>query len=69
MEILAKNLKQIRLEKNLSQKDVSNALNIAVSTYANWEQGRRDPSLEDLVKITNYLEVSSDFLLGREEYY
>ena len=69
MEILAKNLKQIRLEKHLSQKDISNALNIAVSTYANWEQGRRDPSLDDLVKITNYLEVSSDFLLGREEYY
>ena len=69
MDILAKNLKQLRLEKHLSQKDISNALNIAVSTYANWEQGRRDPSLDDLVKITNYLEVSSDFLLGREEYY
>ena len=69
MEILAKNLKQIRLEKHLSQKEVSIALNIAVRTYANWEQGRRDPSLDDLVKITNYLEVSIDFLLGREEYY
>ena len=69
MEILAKNLKQIRLEKHLSQKEVSIALNIAVSTYANGKQGRRDPSLDDLVKITNYLEVSSDFLLGREEYY
>ncbi|MBQ4073545.1 MAG: helix-turn-helix transcriptional regulator [Clostridia bacterium] len=69
MDILAKNLKQLRLEKHLSQKDISNALNIAVSTYANWEQGRRDPSLDDLVKITNYLEVSSDFLLGIDEYY
>ena len=69
MDILAKNLKQLRLEKHLSQKDISNALNIAVSTYANWEQCRRDPSLDDLVKITNYLEVSSDFLLGIDEYY
>ena len=69
MDILAKNLKQLRLEKHLSQKDISNALNIAVSTYANWEQGRRDPSLDDLLKITNYLEVSSDFLLGIDEYY
>ena len=69
MDILAKNLKQLRLEKHLSQKDISIALNIAVSTYANWEQGRRDPSLDDLVKITNYLEVSSDFLLGIDEYY
>ena len=69
MDILAKNLKQLRLEKHLSQKDISNALNIAVSTYANWEQVRRDPSLDDLLKITNYLEVSSDFLLGIDEYY
>ncbi len=69
MDILAKNLKQLRLEKHLSQKDISNALNIAVSTYANWEQGRRDTSLDDLVKITNYFEVSSDFLLGIDEYY
>lgn len=69
MDILAKNLKQIRLEKHLSQNDVSNALNIAVSTYANWEQGRRDPSLVDLVKLSSYLEVSTDFLLGKEDYY
>ena len=51
------NLSIIRESKNLTQKQVADKLYIAVSTYANWEQGRRDPSIEDIVNIVNVLEI------------
>ena len=40
----AKRLKEIRLKKGLTQKEVAKQLNLRVSTYANWEQGTREPS-------------------------
>ena len=44
-DIFSARLKEIREERQLSQKAVSNKLGCAVSTYANWEQGRTEPSI------------------------
>ncbi len=55
---------QIRQQKNLSQKQVADILKIAVSTYANWEQGRREPGIYDIIKILYFLEVSADDLFN-----
>ena len=38
------NLREIRLEKNITQEEVAKKLKVGTSTYANWEQGRREPS-------------------------
>ncbi len=61
MSIFSENL---RLQSNLSQKELSMQLNIEVSTYANWEQGRTEPSLTILIKLANYFNVTTDYLLG-----
>lgn len=61
-------LKLLRKEKNVSQREVSKALGITMSAYSNYEQGIRQPSLEILIKICKYFEVSADYLLGLSDY-
>lgn len=58
------NLKELREEKNLSQKKLSEKLYIPVSTYANWEQGRREPSISDIFKIIKVLEIDANYLFN-----
>lgn len=50
---------------NLNRKDFSKAINIPYTTYLDYEKGR-NPDLESMVKISNYLGVSIDTLLERE---
>lgn len=61
-ETFVKRLKELREEKNLSQKSVAEKLGIPVSTYANWEQGRREPCIEDIYKILNVLQIEANDL-------
>ena len=59
-------LKEIRIEKKLSQKQIAEKLEIAISTYADWEQGRRQPKPEDIKKIIKILKISADELFKTE---
>ena len=49
--IFSQRLKDIRKEKGLSQNAVANKLGCAVSTYANWAQGRTEPSVYDIFNL------------------
>ena len=60
------NLKYLRKEKTLTQKDLAKMLNIAVSTYSGYELETSEPSLNTLIKLANYYDVSLDYLVGRE---
>jgi len=60
-------LKQLRTDKGLTLKAVAVALNIKVSTYSNYEQGIREPSMLTVKRLCRYFEVSADYLLGIEE--
>ena len=55
-------MKDLRAEKRLSQKTVSEKLGVAPSTYANWEQGRREPSLYDIVNLLSVFEIEANEL-------
>ncbi|MFP7234184.1 helix-turn-helix transcriptional regulator [Bacillus subtilis] len=57
-------LKKLRREKNLSQKELGNKLGLAESTIGMYEQGKRQPDYETLLKIADFFEVTLDFLLG-----
>lgn len=62
--MLAKRLKLLRESYNKSQQEVCNALNIEQSTLANYENGKRIPKIDILIKISTYYNVSVDYLLG-----
>lgn len=63
-----KNLKKIREERKLTQQNVADLLNIQRPTYTRYETGEREPDFETLIKLSEILEVSVDYLLGKTEY-
>ncbi|MDE7191615.1 MAG: helix-turn-helix domain-containing protein, partial [Clostridia bacterium] len=56
------NLKAIRITKHLTQKDVAIGLSIPISTYANWEQGRTEPNIQELFKLIKFFEIDANDL-------
>ncbi|MBQ6863900.1 MAG: helix-turn-helix transcriptional regulator [Clostridia bacterium] len=57
-------LRQIRLAKKISQVELANLLGVTKQSVSNWENDNIQPSIEMLVKISNVLSVSCDYLLG-----
>ncbi|WP_294377786.1 helix-turn-helix domain-containing protein [uncultured Clostridium sp.] len=57
------NIKKIRKEKNISQKDMAKKLNMPSSTYSNYENNNREPSAKSLIKIAEILNVNLNDLL------
>ena len=67
MEIFAEKLKELRLEKELSQSELSKQTGLSRSAIAFWELCKRVPSAEAVVILAKYFGVSADYLLGLED--
>ncbi len=63
-----KGLKLIRKERNLNQQKVALDLNISREALSHYENGKREPSLDMLVKMSDYFNVSIDFLITGKEF-
>ena len=63
-----KRLNAIRKRKGFTALQMANMLNIVIRSYRSYESGDRCPSLDVLVKIADILDVSIDYLLGRDEW-
>ena len=63
-----KGLKQIRKERNLNQLKVAMDLNISREALSHYENGRREPSIEMLNKLSEYFNVSIDYLINGKEF-
>ncbi len=50
----------------MTQKAMAEKLQVSESTYANWEQGRREPSLSNLIQIAKILETDMNSLFDIE---
>ena len=59
-----KRLIELRQKHNLTQEDVANFLEVARTTYANYEQNKREMDYESLLKLRARYEVSLDYLFG-----
>lgn len=64
MEKFHEKLKVLRKKQGLTQKSLSNMLNISQSAYANWENGKREPNFEKLSMLACIFDVSIDYLLS-----
>ena len=65
--MLSKQIVRLRKKKGMSQSQLAKALGISPSTVGMYEQGRRIPELNVLIKIANLFGVSLDYLItGRE---
>ena len=63
-----KGLKMVRKSRNLNQLKVAMDLNISRETLSHYECGKREPSLDMLNKLSEYFNVSIDFLINGKEF-
>ena len=57
-------LKELRLEKGQTQKELANAIEVGRTTISEYESGKIVPKQEGLLKIANHFNVSVDYLTG-----
>lgn len=62
--MFAKRLKELRSQKQVSQTELAKVLNISNRTISMYEQGYSEPNVETLIKISQYFNVSIDYLVG-----
>ncbi|MBR5089470.1 MAG: helix-turn-helix transcriptional regulator [Ruminiclostridium sp.] len=55
----------LRKERHISQKAAAADLGVAQALLSHYEKGKREPGLDFLVRVANYYNVSTDYLLGR----
>ena len=60
---------ELRTEKGLSQREMAKVLNVSQGTYNNWENGRTQPSIEQLKELSRFFSVSVDYLIGNTDEY
>lgn len=65
---LGENLKNIRLERGFTQKQLASAVDINRVNLAHYESGTKMPSVAILTEIANTLDCSIDRLLDRYDY-
>lgn len=65
--MLGDNIKNLRINKGLSQVDLANKLSVTKQSVSNWENENIMPSVEMLIKIAEIFGVTTDFLLGLSE--
>lgn len=65
--IFKEKLKELRQERRFSQRAIAEALDIAVSTYANWEQGRTEPSIYDIYRLIEIYGIEANELFDISE--
>ena len=66
--VFGKKLKELRLEKGLSQRILGENLGVCNQSISFWESGAREPDLNTVVEIAEFFDVSADYLLGLTDY-
>ena len=61
-------LKALRKEKGLNQSELAKAVNVTQRKISYWETGQLEPDLESLWKLSDYFNVSIDYLIGKSDY-
>lgn len=66
--MLGDRLKNLRSAKKLTQEDLAERIGVSRGTYAHYEINKRQPDYDTLIKLADFFEVSTDYLLRGEEY-
>ncbi len=61
-------LKNCRQEKNLNQTELAQKTSLHQTAISHFEAGSRKPSFDNLIKLADALEVTTDYLLARGEF-
>ena len=60
-------LKFLRNEKGENLEKIAKYLNVSIQTISNYENEKRDMTPETIIKLAEYFDVSTDYLLGKTD--
>lgn len=69
MSIVGNRIRHCRESQGLSITKLAEKSGLTISAISQFESGTRDPSLDSLNKLADSLQISVDYLLGRDEYH
>ena len=64
---IGQRIKQLRLERNITQPELAKAINVSNGLISFWENSVNEPKASLILKLAIYFNVSSDYLLGLED--
>lgn len=64
MKEFAERLRELRVEKGLSQRELAKLLNVSHAAIARWENETHIPNAETVVTLAKFFSVTTDYLLG-----
>ena len=65
--VIGKRIKQLRTNQKISQQELGDILGVTKVSVSCYENGKRVPSLDTLIKLAKYFNTSIDYLVGREK--
>lgn len=68
MNLLGNRIRELRMENNLTQKQLGEKINVTKVSICCYENGTRMPSLETLIDLSEVFNVKIDYLLGRDSF-
>ncbi|SHI53775.1 helix-turn-helix domain-containing protein [Lutispora thermophila] len=66
-ELFGERIKMLRLERNIKQSELGDAIGLTYTAVSDIERGRRTTTLEKLVALADFFDVSVDYLIGRTD--
>ena len=67
MATTAERIKQLRKKKSISQSELAALIGVKNNTVSTWERGTRKPDFEALDLLSDYFEVSFEYILGNSD--
>ena len=67
MATTAERIKQLRKKKGISQSELAALIGVKNNTVSTWERGTRKPDFEALDLLSDYFEVSFEYILGSSD--
>ena len=66
--MMYKRIRDLREDKDLTQKDLAKILSCSQQVYSNYELGQRDIPTDILIKLSRFYDVSIDYILGVSDF-
>ncbi len=60
-------LKELRLEKKVGQVELAKQIGVSKGIISLWENGLREPSMNNLISLARFFDVTIDYLVGLED--
>lgn len=66
--MLSKIIKELRIEKGLSQQQLAKQIGVSQKAIDYWERAVNEPKASYIVRLADFFDVSADYLLGRKSF-